>query len=92
MAEAELLARLEQLAKDINNTREVMDPQEAAEFLRLSYAQFRKLAPALPRHRLTANKYVYLRSELLQWIKDRRDANAMPTELHTLSHERTETE
>lgn len=46
-----------------------MDAREAAEFLRLSYEAFRKIAPSVPRHRL-GSSYRYLRSELLEWLRE----------------------
>jgi hypothetical protein len=54
-----------------SETKEVMDSREAAEFLRLPYSSFREIAPTLPRHALTPQRFVYLRIELLAWLLDR---------------------
>jgi hypothetical protein len=51
--------------------REVMNSEEAADFLRMSLAEFRRRAPTLPRHQITESRYVYLRSELLEWLRSR---------------------
>jgi hypothetical protein len=48
-----------------------MNARDAAEFLGMGLAGFNKLAPSLPRHRLSENRYVYLRSELLEWLMAR---------------------
>jgi hypothetical protein len=63
----EEVARLIELAGN-NAPREVMNAQEAADFLRLSEAHFRKIGPAVPRHKLPSGGYRYLRSELLEWL------------------------
>lgn len=42
-----------------------MTNEEAAEFLGLPYSSFRKIAPNLPRHRITPGRIGYLRRELL---------------------------
>ena len=51
--------------------REVMDSKEAAEFLRMSWQSFREIAPTLPRHAITRGKFVYRRTELLEWLSER---------------------
>jgi hypothetical protein len=51
--------------------REVMDAKEAADFLRISYSEFKRMAPGLPRHAVTERRYTYLRSELLTWLLGR---------------------
>ncbi len=53
--------------------REVMDAREAADFLRISYDLFKRMAGQgkLPRHAVTERNYVYLRSELLEWLRSR---------------------
>lgn len=48
--------------------REVMNAREAADFLRLPHSEFRRIAPTLPRHRLTERRFVYYRGELLDWL------------------------
>jgi hypothetical protein len=55
--------------------REVMNAEEAADFLRLSPTAFRKLAPALPRCQIYERSgYRYLRSDLLSWLRTRGNA------------------
>jgi hypothetical protein len=54
-----------------DEAREAMDAKEAAEFLRLPYSSFREIAPTLPRHALTPQRFVYLRRELLVWLLER---------------------
>jgi hypothetical protein len=71
---AEAAAILEQatrLAEALEVEREVMNGAEAADFLRISIAEFRRQAPSLPCHQVTDTRYVYLRSELLEWLKSR---------------------
>src|SRR5215217_7563951 len=52
--------------------REVMNAEEAADFLRLSPTAFRKLAPTLPRCQIYERTgYRYLRSDLLVWLRAR---------------------
>jgi hypothetical protein len=54
--------------------REVMNAEEAADILHLSLTAFRKLAPALPRYQLYERSgYRYLRSDLLAWLRERRN-------------------
>ncbi len=48
-----------------------MNAEEAADFLRLSIAEFRRNAASLPRHQITDTRYVYVRSELLDWLRSR---------------------
>lgn len=62
---------LERLLADVERSREVMSSTEAADFLRVSEAQFKRMAPYLPRHPITERRYVYIRSELLAWLKER---------------------
>jgi hypothetical protein len=55
--------------------REVMNAEEAADFLRLSPTAFRKLAPSLPRCQIYERSgYRYLRSDLLAWLRTRGNA------------------
>ncbi len=57
--------------------REVMNAEEAADFLRLSPTAFRKLAPALPRYQIYERSgYRYLKSELLAWLQGQHDNHA----------------
>ncbi len=48
--------------------REIMDAREAADYLRLPYDQFKRLARSLPRHAVTERRFVYVRSEILEWV------------------------
>ena len=70
---AAFLEKLEDLVEDAARSREVMDAKQAAEFLRLSPSEFRKLAAAgvLPRHPVNGKSYRYLRGELLEWVRRR---------------------
>ena len=61
--------------------REVMNAEEAADFLRHSPTAFRRLAPALPRYQIYERSgYRYLRSDLLTWLRTR--GNAAQTGQH----------
>ena len=53
--------------------REIMNAKEAADFLRLSEAHFRKIAPAAPRHKIPGLGFRYIRSELLDWLRSHDD-------------------
>ena len=66
-----LLERIEQLSGSLHTSRELMNAQEAAEFLRIPYSEVRRLAPYLPRHPVTERRYVYHRKELLEWVLTR---------------------
>jgi len=56
--------------------REVMNAEEAADFLRLSPTAFRRLAPALPRCQIYERSgYRYLMSDLLAWLRGQRDSH-----------------
>lgn len=48
--------------------RELMNAREAAEFIRMPYQRFRQIAPLLPRYPISERRYVYRRSELLEWV------------------------
>lgn len=50
---------------------EVMNAKEAAAFLGVDYGSFKNIAPGLPRHALRKARYVYLRSELIEWLLSR---------------------
>ena len=67
------MEKLEDLVEDAARSREVVDATEAAEFLRLSPSEFRKLAAAgvIPRHPVNVKSYRYLRGELLEWVRRR---------------------
>ena len=56
--------------------REVMNAEEAADFLRLSSTAFRRLAPTLPRCQIYERSgYRYLRSDLLAWLRGQCDSH-----------------
>jgi hypothetical protein len=71
LSEEALLDSIELLAESLRTSRELMNAEEAAEFLRMPYSEFRRLAPYLPRHPVTERRYVYHRKELLDWVLDR---------------------
>jgi hypothetical protein len=52
----------------LRESRELMNAKEAADFIRMSYSEFRKIASIVPRHRISERKYVYRRSQLLEWV------------------------
>jgi hypothetical protein len=54
-----------------DQARQIMNSEEAADFLRLPYSSFREIAPTLPRHVVTPQRFVYLRRELLEWLLER---------------------
>ena len=66
-----LLDSMEQLPASLRTSRELMNAKEAADFLRMPYSEFRRLAPYLPRHPVTERRYVYHRKELLEWVLTR---------------------
>ncbi len=66
-----LLERVEELIESLPTSRELMNAKEAADFLRLPYTEFKRLAPTLPRHAVTERRYVYSRRELLKWYFSR---------------------
>jgi hypothetical protein len=63
--------KLEDLPRVEEACREVMNAGDAAEFLSMNRPDFNKLAPSLPRHQLSEARFVYLRSELLEWLMAR---------------------
>ncbi len=71
IAEERIRAMFPFAEQEPSEAKEVMDSKEAAEFLRLPYSSFREIAPTLPRHAVTPQRFVYLRSELLAWLMDR---------------------
>ena len=54
--------KLEDVAGSLRESRELMNAKEAADFLRMPYPEFRRLAPYLPRHRVAERRYVYHRN------------------------------
>ena len=71
LLEAAILEKVERAAKALSSGREVMDAKQAADFLRISESEFKRMAPGLPRHAVTERRYIYLRSELLAWLTRR---------------------
>jgi hypothetical protein len=70
--------------------REVMNAEEAADFLRLSPTAFRKLAPTLPRCQIYERSgYRYLRSDLLSWLRTRGNAAETGPHLEVLGRTKT---
>jgi hypothetical protein len=68
LLEAAILEKVERVAEALSSGKEVMDAKEAADFLRISESEFKRMAPGLPRHAITERRYIYLRSELLAWL------------------------
>jgi hypothetical protein len=69
-----LAEELEGFARYQEAGREVMHARDAADFLAISRASFNKLAPSLPRIRLSEKRYIYLRDDLLEWLRAKREA------------------
>ena len=74
----EVSAAVAEKVEEISGLRvsgeEVMRASEAAEFLRMSRHAFNRIAPELPRCRVSANRYVYLRKDLISWLEAKREA------------------
>jgi hypothetical protein len=58
-----LLQRVEQFAEPLHKSRDLTNAKEAADFLRMPYSELRRLAPYLPRHRLTERRRGHRRLE-----------------------------
>lgn len=71
LLEAAILEKVERVAEALASGKEVMDAKEAADFLRISESEFKRMASGLPRHAVTQRRYIYLRSELLAWLTGR---------------------
>jgi hypothetical protein len=71
IAEERVKAMFPFAEQEPSKVKEIMDSREAAEFLRLPYSSFREIAPTLPRHAVTPQRFVYLRRELLEWLLKR---------------------
>ena len=63
-----LVATLDRLASQMAEQRAWMDSKEAAEFLGLPLDEFRRLAPTLPRHKISERRYRYYAPELTEWL------------------------
>ena len=48
-----------------------LDAREAAEYLGLTYDQFRAYAPSMPRHNIGERSYRYYQPELREWLLER---------------------
>ena len=64
---------VEEAVGRLEPSKEVMNAKEAADFLSWNRSQFNHLAASghILRHRLSENRFVYLRSELLEWLVGR---------------------
>ena len=51
--------------------REVMNTRQATEFMGMTYNAFRLHDPAMPRRQISKQRYVYLREDLLEWLRSR---------------------
>jgi hypothetical protein len=71
LLEAAILDKVERAAEVLSSGREVMDAKQAADYLRISESEFKRMAPGLPRHAVTERRFIYLRSELLAWLTGR---------------------
>ena len=71
LLEAAILEKVERAAEALASRKEGMNAKEAADFLRISESEFKRMAPGLPRHAVTERRYIYLRSELLAWLTGR---------------------
>ena len=50
---------------------EPMDAEEARAFLKMSKDEFKKRATSLPRHAVSPRVFLYLRPELLEWLREK---------------------
>ena len=60
LLEAANLDKVERVAEVLASSREVMDAKQAADYLRISESEFKRMAPGLPRHAVTERRYIYL--------------------------------
>lgn len=60
----------------VESPEQVMNARHTAEFLGVSYEAFRRMAPELPRCKLSAGRYVYLKSDLIAYLEAKREAPA----------------
>ena len=70
--EEAVLETVERILEEASRSKEILDSKEAAEFLRLPYSTFKRIAPSLPRHPVTEQRFVYHRGELVEWVLARR--------------------
>lgn len=71
IAEERIRAMFEVTEFDPDEIYGPMTSEAAADFLGLPYSSFREIAPSLPRHAVTPQRFVYLRRELLGWLSER---------------------
>lgn len=71
LLETAILEKVEQAAEKLVRSREPMDAAQAASYLKVSQASFKRLAPHLPRHPITDRCFVYFADELSEWAKNR---------------------
>jgi len=71
---AAVAERVQELREESERGPEVMRASEAAEFLSMSRQAFNKIAPELPRSRISNNRFVYLRKDLLSWLEVKKEA------------------
>lgn len=64
---------------------EPIDAEEARAFLKMSKDEFKKRAPEMPRYPVSARAFLYLRPELLDWLKSYGlgGSTAVATEAHS---------
>lgn len=65
---------VEEAVEQLDLSIEAINSRDAAEFLAISHASFNKLAPSLPRCRISDNRFVYLRADLLSWLEAKKEA------------------
>ena len=70
--EEAVLEKVERILEEASRSKELLDSKEAAEFLRLPYSTFKRIAPSLPRHPITEQRFIYHRGELIEWVLSRR--------------------
>ncbi len=70
--EEAVLEKVERILEEASRSKEILDSKETAEFLRLPYSTFKRIAPGLPRHPVTEQRFVYHRGELIEWVLSRR--------------------
>jgi hypothetical protein len=71
---AEILREATRLAETLHIGREVMNARDAAEFMDMSPASFSRMAPELPRCRISDKRFLYLREDLLEWLRAKTEA------------------
>lgn len=64
----DLVERATVLVEALGSRDRWMTAREAAEYLSLSYNQFRALAPSVPRHRVGYKGYRYYQPEQREWL------------------------